>query len=391
LYRLIDFALSNCFNTGLRRVAVLPQYKFASLERHLRLGWGALLGEGLHVIPPQQRVSEAWYQGTADAVYQNIYTLKQELPAHVLILSSDHLYQINYEPFLERHISRGADMTVGCIEVPLSDAQRFGVVDVKEDDKISGFYEEPGVAPALRDKPDRALVSMGIYVFATDALVKALEADACCPGGAHDFGHDIIPSMIAGGCNVRAYNVQEWGGMGEFYWRDIGNVDAYWTASMELLENEPPFALEDPGWPIHTYQRLLPPARVAESEREKHHISQSLLSSGVKVEAADVRRSILSPGVKVGREAEISESVLMDDVEVGPGAHICRAIIDKGVRIPPGYKLGFEPDIYPDRLYESPKGVLVVAKNARLVDDPLEQHFELSMPNEGQVINFSAS
>lgn len=390
-YRLIDFTLSNCLNTGLRRVAVLPQYKFASLERHLRLGWGALLGEGLHIIPPQQRVSEDWYQGTADAVYQNIYTLRQQRPVHTLILSSDHLYHMNYEPLLEQHVSSGADLTVGCIEVPVSKAGGFGVVEVGENDEIRAFAEKPRVVPGLKAKPDRALISMGIYVFSTKKLIKILEAETCRLGGFHDFGHDIIPLMVEGDYNVQAFNAQEWKGSNEFYWRDIGNVDAYWTASMELLDNDPTFCLHDPDWPIHTYQRLLPPTRIAAFEGGDHRLSQSLLCAGVNVEAADVRRSILSPGVKVGREAEISESVLMDGVVVGPGAHIHRAIIDKGVHIPPGYRLGLEPEVYPDRLHESPNGVLVVSKNAQLVDPMLLKQFEVLATSEGQILNFSAS
>lgn len=365
-YRLIDFTLSNCLNTGLSRIAVLLQYKFASLERHLRLGWGSLLGEWLHIMPPQQRVTEDWYQGTADAVYQNIYTLRQEQPTHVLILSSDHLYRMNYEPMLEHHVSSGADLTIGCTEVPLSEAGQFGVVEMSASEQICAFVEKPKIAPKLSGKTDRVLVSMGIYAFKTETLIDILEADARCLEGCHDFGRDIIPRMVAGEFCVLAHDVYEHEGLDEFYWRDIGNVDAYWAASMELLDDNPLFPLDNPDWPVHTYQRSLLPARIGQSKGETR-ISQSLLCGGVSITDATVHRSILSPSVKVGRGAKISESVLMDGVEIGPNARIHRAVIDKNVRIPLGHRIELKRGV----VYESPCGVLAMPKNACLSDGEL--------------------
>ncbi len=369
MYRLIDFTLSNCLHSGLRRICVLPQYKFTSLERHLRLGWSSLFagpGEGLALIPPQQRVNQEWYKGTADAVYHNIYTLLQEGPAHTLILSSDHIYRMDYGPFLEYHVRSAAELSIACMEVDLPRARRFGVMEVDAASRLTRFEEKPQAPRSLPCRPGIALASMGIYLFDTEALIEVLSEDCRREDSSHDFGRDVIPYMLADRMMIRAYDVQAEEGLDRFYWRDIGLIDAYWEASMELLESEPPFALGSPDWPIHTCPRNLPPAQILQGTSRNSFITEALVCPGAVVADAQVRRSLLSPGVVVDHQAEVVDSVLMDGVKVGAGARIRRAVIDKDVRIPAGARIGFNQEADQRSFHVSPGGIVVIPKETEL-------------------------
>ena len=364
MYRIIDFTLTNCLHSGLRRICILPQYRFASLERHLRWNWNFFrreLGEHLDIIPPQQRVGTDWYRGTADAVFQNIYTLNQERPKHVLILPSDHIYRMDYGKLLARHAANKADLTIACMEVELDEATRFGVMAVNPSHQVIAFQEKPAVPQPMRGKTDRALVSMGIYVFDTDTLIRVLTKDACCETSHHDFGHSIIPRMVVEGWKVRSYDVQEAEGVRDFYWRDIGTIDSYWKASMELLSPAPPFDLYDPRWPVHSSQQSLLPGRVFQGG------AATWICPGATIAEARVHRSILSGGVTAGFRSEVVASVLMEGVQVGPGARIHRAIVDKNVRIPAGYSIGVDLEDDARKFHVSPRGIVVVPKDTCLL------------------------
>jgi len=367
-YRLIDFTLSNCVNSDLCRICVLPQYKSASLERHLRLGWSFLRperDEGIEVLPPQQRVDEHWYRGTADAVYQNIYTLRQYAPAQTLILSSDHLYRMDYRPLMEHHLRAGAELTIACMSTDLGEARRFGVIQAGGDGQVVSFEEKPAHPKPMLDRPGRALVSMGIYVFDTQVLIEMLEEDAAQAPSTHDFGRDIIPRMVREGRRVQGCDVAAAQGEAGFYWRDIGLVDAYWEASMDLLGERPVFSLHQPDWPLYTWQQALPPARIVQTGQSTE-VADSLVCPGVVIGGARVHRSILSPGVEIGYRAEVYDSVLMDGVKVGPGARLHRVIIDKDVVVPPGVELGINPEADRQRFTLTPGGVVVLGKDTRL-------------------------
>ena len=363
-FRLVDFTLSNCVNSGLGRVCVLPQYKSASLERHLRLGWDFLRperGEGVEVLSPQQRTGDSWYRGTADAVYQNIYTLRQFGLPQTLVLSSDHLYRMDFRPMLEAHRRRGAGLSVACIEVGLDEARRFGIACVDGESRMVEFSEKPADPRPTPHDPTRALASMGIYLFDTPLLIQLLEEAAGRPGYGHDFGGDILPRAIVEGLGVYAYDVQRETGEQDFYWRDIGVLDAYWEASMELLQPRPPFDLFGRDWPFYSVRPSPSPAAVLHAGAAPE-VEDALLCPGARVLGGRVRRSLLSPGVEIGPGARVSESVLMDGVKVGAGACVRRAIVDKGVEIPPGFRL----DSSASHLARTPGGVVVVGKGEAL-------------------------
>ena len=362
LYRLVDFTLSNCLHSDLRRICILPQYRFASLERHLWHSWHFLrteLGENLSIIPPQQRVGPEWYKGTADAVYQNIYTLEQEAPRHVLILSSDHLYRMDYRRLLDHHIRNKAALTIACMEVVLEEAHRFGIMSIDPQGQVAAFEEKPTAPRCMPGRFDRTLASMGIYVFDIEALIQILTEDAESQESRHDFGHDIIPRMVASELRVSAYDAHEEDGL-DFYWRDIGTIDAYWEASMELLSRHPPFDLYDTRWPVHTCQQTLLPARLFS------YNTVTWICPGATIDDAHVSRSILSPGATVESGAEVVDSILMDGAQVGQGARVYCAIIDKRARIPAGYSLGIDRDADRERFHVSPGGIVVIPKEADL-------------------------
>ena len=379
MYRLIDFTLSNCLHSGLQRIAVLPQFKYASLERHLRLGWNFFhpeQGGSLDLIPPQQRIHDGWYLGTADAVYQNIYTLYQETPEYILILTSDHVYRMDYSRLLAYHARSPAALTIACIEVDLEEARKYGIMEVEASNRIIAFEEKPPIPRSRPGKPGCALASMGIYVFDSRFLIEVLKEAARREESAHDFGRDIIPGLVAKDQPVYAYNVQEEEERKDFYWRDIGTIDAYWEASMDLLPPHMSFDLYDPYGSIHTCQAIWPPARVAQKDGFGSGIVDSLLCPGVTVTDARVQRSILSPGVTVDPQAEIVDSVLMDGVQIGPGARVHRAIIDKNVRVPAGCCLGTDGEEDRRRFHVSSGGVVVLPKGTDLTRETKEQEAE---------------
>jgi len=368
LYRLIDFTLSNCLHSDLGRIAILVQYQFASLERHLHLSWNLFRperGGRLEIaLPPQIRNGE--YQGTADAVYQNLGRLERQASRYVLVLASDHVYRMDYGQLLDYHVRNGAELTIGCIEVEQEEARRFGIVEVDAARRIVGFVEKPERPQSLLSRPGFALASMGIYVFDTRALIDVLKADARRRDSAHDFGRDVIPWMIASERPVCAYNVQEEVSR-DFYWRDIGTIDAYWEASMELLSATPLFDPDDPDWPILTCYPGLPAARILLENEFDSRVTDALLCPGVQVVDAQVERSILGPGVTVDPQAEVCESVLLEGVHVGSGARVHRAIVDQGVRIPANYGIGGAPFGREGDFHVSPGGITVIPRGAALV------------------------
>ncbi len=369
-YRIIDFALSNCLNSGLRRMLILTQYKAMSLGRHIDLGWRRFfcreLGEFIDVVPPQQRIDEHWYQGTADAVYQNIYTIEKERPGYLVILAGDHIYKMNYRRMLEFHKESGADLTVGALEVDRKAAREFGVMQVDNNRRIVGFQEKPAEPQTIPGSEDRCLASMGIYIFSAPFLFEQLCQDATRPGSTHDFGRDLIPSMIDH-CRVFAFPFEDENRKGQAYWRDVGTLDAYYDANMDLIDVDPLLNMYDQRWPIRTYLPNYPPPKFVFSGQDGDQercgrALDSVVCQGSIISGGLVQRSILSPHVRVNSYAQVEGSILYEGVDIGRHAQVRRAIIDKGIHIPPGSRIGFDPD--EDRangLTVSPGGIVVIA------------------------------
>ena len=370
-YRIIDFTLSNCINSGLRRIFIATQYKSLSLNRHIRMGWNVVseeLGEFIEILPPQKRVGEHWYLGTADAVFQNLYSIDRESPSHVIVLSGDHVYKMDYSKMLRFHLERKADVTLAAIEVPLADASRFGIVTVDQSDRVVGFDEKPASTTPVPGSPDVAFASMGIYIFKADVLVRALEDDAPRADSQHDFGRNIIPSLF-GAAPVFVYRFYDENKKAAKYWRDIGTLDAYFEASMDLCHVNPEFNLYDPEWPLRTYQPQAPPAKFvfAEEGRRCGQALDSVISSGCIISGSRVMGSILCPNVRVHSFCDIEQTILMPGVRVGRHARIRRAIIDRDVLVPRGALIGFDPDEDRRRHAVTDGGVVVVTAE----DEPL--------------------
>jgi glucose-1-phosphate adenylyltransferase len=369
-YRIIDFALSNCINSGLRRIFIATQYKSLSLNRHIRMGWSIVseeLGEFVEILPPQKRVSEHWYQGTADAVYQNLYSIIRENPKHLIVLSGDHVYKMDYSRMLRFHQERSAAVTLATIEVPVADANRFGVIAVDEQERVIGFQEKPSEPSAIPGSPDLALASMGVYIFDTEALVRALEADANQPT-THDFGKDIIPALIHDTA-VYSYRFYDENKKAGKYWRDIGTIDAYFDANMDLCHVNPEFNLYDPEWPLRTYQPQAPPAKFvfAETGRRCGQALDSVISPGCIVSGSSIFGSVLCPNVRVHSFCQIEQCILMPGVRVGRHARIRHAIIDRDVLIPRGALIGHNEEEDRRRHTVTDSGVVVVTTD----DEPL--------------------
>lgn len=369
-YRIIDFTLSNCLNSGLRRIYVLTQYKSASLMRHIKLGWNLFpseLGEFIYTIPPQLRVGAQWYLGTADAIYQNIYQLEIERPKQVLILSGDHVYRMDYGPMIEAHIRTGAAVTIATALVSASECSRFGVLEADASNKVVGFEEKPARPKAKPDADGNLHASMGIYIFDTDVLVRSVVQDAKTDSS-HDFGRDIIPSLMPSGL-VYAYPFRDSKGQ-PGYWRDIGTLDSYYDASMDLVSVSPVFNLYDADLPLRTLPRSLPPVKtVFAQEYEGGRLGiclDSLVCGGSIVSGGRVERSILSPYVRVNSFAHVEDSILMDRVVIGRRAKIRRAIIDKNVEIPEGFVIGQDPEEDASRFTVTDEGIVVIAKGTIL-------------------------
>ena len=366
-YRIIDFTLSNCINSGLRRIFIALQYKSLSLSRHIRMGWSVVadeLGEFVEILSPQKRVGEHWYLGTADAVYQNLYSILRENPTYLIVLSGDHVYKMDYARMLRVHQERGAAATIGVIEVPSEDAHRFGVLQTDDADRITGFLEKP------KDLPpgNQVLASMGIYIFNMNVLVPALEEDARRPSS-HDFGKDVIPALVGSRAPVFAYRFTDENKKSSKYWRDIGTLDAYFEANMDLCHVNPEFNLYDPEWPLRTHQVQAPPAKFvfADVGRRCGQALDSIISAGCIISGSTIAGSVLCPNVRVHSFCEIEQSILMPGVRVGRHARVRRAIIDRDVFIPRGAVIGHFPEEDRRRHTVTETGIVVVTTD----DEPL--------------------
>lgn len=345
-FRIIDFPLSNCINSGIRRVGILSQYKSHSLIRHIVRGWGHFkkeLGESIEILPASQRSSDDWYQGTADAVYQNIDIIRDELPKYVMILSGDHIYRMDYGNMLAKHVESGAKMTVSCMRVPCVEAAgAFGVMAVDYDNFVTDFTEKPEVPAALADDPDNCLASMGNYIFDTEFLFEQLEKDYQTKDSQRDFGKDIIPAII----KEHKVNAFEFGlGEKNNYWRDVGTIDSFWEANMELVEPVPALNLYDEEWPIWTYQEQLPPAKfVWDSDERRGEAINSVVSGGCIISGSLLKRSLCFSNVRVHSYSYIEEAVMLPNVEIGRHCTIKKAVLDRGCVIPEGMQIGFNHD-----------------------------------------------
>lgn len=362
-FRIIDFPLSNCMNSGIRRVGVLTQYKAHSLIKHIQRGWGFLrgeLGEFVELLPAQQRIETSWYTGTADAVYQNLDIIRNHGPSYVLILAGDHVYKMDYGAMLVRHVESRADVTVGCVEVPVARAREFGVMAMNEQGRIVGFQEKPENPEPMPGRPDVALVSMGIYLFNTKFLYEQLIRDADTAYSSHDFGKDVIPSII-GDYRVMAYPFRDPTTGRQPYWRDVGTVDAFWEANIELVDVTPELNLYDAKWPIWTYQEQLPPAKFVFNDDDRRGMAvDSMVSGGCVISGSKIRHSLLYSDVKVHSFCEVVDSVVLPDVVIHRHCRLKRTVIDKGCDIPAGTVIGenFEEDAR--RFYVSSSGVVLV-------------------------------
>ncbi len=361
IYRIIDFTLSNCLHSGIRRIFVLTQHKSLPLDRHLWLGWSSLfrteLGEFLTTVPPQQRLVREWYRGTADAVFQNIDLLSHERPKFVLVLAGDHVYRMDYQAMLRFHLAKGAEVTIACTTVPIKDASRFGVMEVDANDRIIGFEEKPSQPKPLPDDPSQALISMGIYLFNTETLVRAVIQDAKRTDSDHDFGKNVIPTLVQQGARVFAFNIRKELPPLFHYWQDIGTLDSYYNAHMELVSPNPSFPLHDENWAIRTYLPPSPPAVLKNGAVAKC----CLISPGCVIEeGAIVENSVLSPGVHIGKGAIVRGCVLLHRVRVGDGGHLEKVIIDEDVTTPKGEQIGLDLERDRRRFMVTEQGVVVV-------------------------------
>ncbi len=375
IYRIIDITLSNCINSDLRKVYILTQYKALSLNRHIREGWNIVardLGEFVEILPPMKRVSENWYLGTADAVYQNIYSIGSEQPRFVLILSGDHIYKMNYERMLQQHRDSGADVTLATILIEPDETFRFGVVEVARDGRITGFQEKPKKTD-LRSPYNPRMVdgSMGVYLFNTDVLIPVLLKDAEDPDSSHDFGHDILPKMVDE-YKIYSFNFIDENRKEALYWRDVGTLDAYYEANMDLISVAPVFNLYDEQWPIRTFQRQYPPAKFVFSDPNRMGSAfDSMVSSGCIISGGTVRSSILSPDSRVNSYSDIEASIVFSHVNVGRHCRIRRAIIDRDVHIPEGSIIGYDSEADRQRYFVTDSGITVVTRDYSLFESPV--------------------
>src|SRR5579864_3863081 len=370
-FRIIDFALSNCLNSNIRRIAVLTQYKAHSLLRHLQMGWSFLrpeMNEFLDLIPAQQRLDEAtWYRGTADAVYQNFDILQAARPEYFVVLAGDHIYKMDYSNMLGDLRAKGADCIVACVEVPIAQASDFGILAVDEAMRIVDFQEKPRLPPAIPGRPDRALASMGIYAFSADFLYAELQRDHDDPASSHDFGKDVIPHLVGRGLAV-AHRFEDSCVMttpdAEAYWRDVGTIDAYWAANLDLVTPTPSLDIYDRNWPIWTYQQQLPPAKFVFDDDDRRGMAvDSMISGGCIISGARVARSLLFSNCRVNSFARTQDAVVLPEVDIGRYAHLNRVVIDRGVKIPEGMTIGEDPASDAQRFHRSDGGVTLVTSD----------------------------
>jgi glucose-1-phosphate adenylyltransferase len=375
IYRIIDITLSNCVNSDLRRVFILTQYKALSLNRHIREGWNIVareMGEFVEILPPMKRVSDNWYMGTADAVYQNIYSIGSEQPKHVIILSGDHIYKMNYGRMLRQHRDSGADVTLATILIEPDETFRFGVVEMDRDGRVTGFQEKPKQTQ-LRSphNPERVDASMGIYLFNTDVLIPVLLKDAEDPDSSHDFGHDILPKMVDD-YRVFAFNFVDENKKEALYWRDVGTLEAYYEANTDIVSVSPVFNLYDSEWPIRTHQRQYPPAKFVFGEPGRTGTAvDSIVSAGCIVSGSLVKNSILSPDVRVNSYSEVDASILFSHVNVGRHCRIRRAILDRDVHVPEGTTIGYDTEADRQRYFVTETGITVVTRDYSLFENPI--------------------
>jgi glucose-1-phosphate adenylyltransferase len=375
IYRIIDITLSNCINSDLRKVYILTQYKALSLNRHIREGWSIVareLGEFIEILPPMKRVSENWYMGTADAVYQNIYSIGSEQPRYVLILSGDHIYKMNYGLMLDQHIASGADVTLATILVDPSETRSYGVVDVDRNGRIVGFVEKPQYTDIRSPyNPRMVSASMGVYIFNTDVLIPVLLKDAEDLESQHDFGHNILPKM-ADDYKVYSFNFVDENKKEALYWRDVGTLEAYYDANMDLVSVSPVFNLYDKEWPIRTHQRQYPPAKFVFGEPGRMGTAiDSIVSSGAIISGGIVRNCVISPDVRVNSYTDVDASIIFSHVNIGRHCRIRRAIIERDVHIPEGTVIGFDPTADRQRYFVTDSGVTVVSRDYSLFESPV--------------------
>ena len=375
IYRIVDITLSNCLNSNLRRVYILTQYKALSLNRHIREGWNILgreVGEFIEVLPPMKRVSDQWYQGTADAVYQNIYSIGSEQPKHVLILGGDHIYKMDYGKMMKQHQDSAADITLATIQIDPDQTRHFGVVDVDKDGRINGFQEKPKTT-TLRSplNPEKVPISMGVYLFNADVLIPVLLKDAENPQSSHDFGKDILPKMVED-YRVFAYDFVDENKKEALYWRDVGTLEAYYEANMDIVSVSPIFNLYDEEWPIRTHQRQYPPAKFVFAETGRTGTAlDSIVSNGCIVSGGTVKNSVLSPDVRVNSYSEVDNCILFSHVSVGRRCRIRKAILDRDVHIPEGTSIGYDAEADRQRYFVTESGITVVTRDYSLFENPV--------------------
>ncbi len=370
-YRIIDFALSNCLNSGLRRIYVLTQYKSDSLNQHLLEAWSIFnpeLGEFIYSVPPQRKMNNDWYLGTANAMYQNLNLFSSSKSVNwVLVLGGDHIYKMDYLKMIEYHIDMKADLSMACIEVPKNEASRFGIVSVDEDYSISSFIEKPANPPEIPDKPGFSFVNMGIYVFNTTSLRDVFNEMEANKIKSHDFGKDILPYMVKSNRSVFAYKFFDENKKTKPYWKDIGTIDSYYESSMDLIAVTPEFNFYDQNWPMRTYQYQFPPAKTVSHEGERvGRTLNSLICDGTIVSGGLVEKSLLGPNVKVNSYSYVTDSIIMNNCNIGRHARIRRAIIDKNVNVPEGYEIGFDLEGDKKKFTVTDSGIVVIAKNQEL-------------------------
>jgi glucose-1-phosphate adenylyltransferase len=373
IYRIIDITLSNCINSDLRRVFVLTQYKALSLNRHIRRGFTPIMGLGdfIEVLTPQMRVSTNWYLGTADAVYQNIYSIGSERSTYVIVLSGDHIYKMNYQKMLQQHVDAGADVTVGSLEVDATEAaQRFGILETDKDWRVLRFEEKPKEPARSRIHPDKVNASMGIYIFNTKLLIPILIADAEDPTSSHDFGHDILPKTLAK-YRVFAYNFEDENRQGPQYWRDVGTLDAYYEANMDLVSVSPVFNLYDNAWPLRTWQQQYPPAKFVFADPERMGVAlDSVVASGCVISGGRVERSVLGLDVRVNSYSHVENSIFFNHVNIGRHSRIKNAIIDRHVTLPERTEIGYDAEADRQRFHVSENGIVVVVRQESMIEEP---------------------
>jgi glucose-1-phosphate adenylyltransferase len=380
-YRIIDITLSNCINSGLRKVFILTQYKALSLNRHIREGWTGIvaqeLGEFFELLPPMQRTGANWYMGTADAVYQNIYSIGSEQPKYMIILSGDHIYKMNYSRMLEYHKETRAEVTIATLPISPDDVKQFGVVEVGRTGEILGFQEKPASTNFRSPfNPNAVDASMGIYIFNTEVLLKALISDAENPNSKHDFGHDILPGLL-GKKKMMAHSFVDENKQQALYWRDVGTLDAYYDANMDLCSVSPVFNLYDKNWPMRTRMRQYPPAKFVFAEPGRSGMAvDSVITAGVIISGASVSKSVVSQDVRVNSYSTVEASIIFSHVNIGRHCRIRRAIIDRHVHIPEGTIIGYDPVEDKRRYFVTPSGLTIVTRDASLFENPVEPEFQ---------------